>query len=340
MNNIREAARRGSGSGKLKTRFPRLRAELTTRNEIAGKSRPKAASRPTPPPASTNGSVTHAEQPQGKPPFDPGKRFFGYRFKDPKLLTLALTHSSLAYESNPERTPEPGSDNKQLEFIGDAVLGLVVAEALYRRFPASREGDLTRLRASLVSSRNLAQVAQRIQLGPMLRLGRGEEHSGGHKKPALLANALEAVIAAMYLDGGLAPARDFIQRHIVEPADEELVNVLHSSETFSGAVGDYKSALQERLQAEGAGQPKYVLTDQSGPDHRKRFSIEVRVTDGSGGFLTLAEAEDTTKKLAQQEAARRALASLLLSGVLLPNDGHDELPAPIAGGRATPEVVP
>ena len=103
---------------------------MTTRNEIAGKSRPKAASRPAPAPApapaSTNGSVKQAEQPQGKSPFDPGKRFFGYRFKDPKLLTLALTHSSLAYESNPERTPEPGSDNEQLEFIGDAVLGLVV----------------------------------------------------------------------------------------------------------------------------------------------------------------------------------------------------------------------
>src|ERR1019366_8538988 len=141
------------------------------RHEIAGKSRPKAASRPAPPPAPPNGPVKQAEQPQeqpqGKPPFDPGKRFFGYRFKDPKLLTLALTHSSLAYESNPERTPEPGSDNEQLEFIGDAVLGLVVAEALYRRFPASREGDLTRLRASLVSSRNLAKVAAHIQLGPM-----------------------------------------------------------------------------------------------------------------------------------------------------------------------------
>ena len=109
--------------------------------------------------------------------------FFGYTFKDRGLLTLALTHSSLAYESNPERTPDPGSDNERLEFLGDAVLGLVAAEALYRRVPALREGDLTRLRASLVSSRHLAQVAQRMQLGPMLLLGRGEAHSGGHKKP-------------------------------------------------------------------------------------------------------------------------------------------------------------
>jgi len=165
----------------------------------------------------------------------------------------------------------------------------------------------------------------RIQLGPMLRLGRGEEHSGGQKKPALLANALEAVIAAMYLDGGLAPARDFIHRHIMEPAEDDLVGVLDSSEPFSGAVGDYKSALQERLQAEGAGQPKYVMTDQSGPDHKKRFRIEVRVGDGGGGFITLADAEGTTKKLAQQEAARRALAGILLSGTLLPTTSTSEL---------------
>jgi ribonuclease-3 len=237
--------------------------------------------------------------------------FFDYKFKNPSLLTLALTHSSLAYESNAEGAPDPGSDNEQLEFIGDAVLGLVVAEALYRRFPTLREGDLTRLRASLVSSRNLAQVALRIQLGPMLRLGRGEEHSGGQKKPALLANALEAVIAAMYLDGGLAPARDFVHRYIVEPADADLVGAVRSKEPFSGAVGDYKSALQEHLQSVGSGQPKYVLTDQSGPDHRKNFRIEVRIADGAGGSITLAEAEGSTKKLAQQEAARRALGSLL-----------------------------
>jgi ribonuclease III len=251
-----------------------------------------------------------------------------------------LTHSSLAYESNPDGMREPGSDNEQLEFIGDAVLGLVVAEALYRRFPGSREGDLTRLRASLVSSRNLAKVASHIQLGPMLRLGRGEEHSGGQKKPALLANALEAVIAAMYLDGGLAPTRDFIHRYIIEPADADLVGVLDSPEPFSGAVGDYKSALQERLQAAGAGQPKYVMIDQSGPDHKKRFRIEVRVGNGAGGYITLAEAEDTTKKLAQQEAARRALASLLLSGVVLPTVNTVEIPVPKSADRTKQEIAP
>jgi ribonuclease-3 len=288
---------------------------LTTRHDIAGETRKPRARRPTQPGGNGHGAGTLANG-APCPPAPADERFFDYTFQDPSLLTLALTHSSLAYETNAEGTPSAGSDNEQLEFIGDAVLGLVVAEALYRRFPTLREGDLTRLRASLVSSRNLAQVALRIQLGPMLRLGRGEEHSGGHKKPALLANALEAVIAAMYLDGGLTPARDFIDRHIVEPAEDGIASVLHSTEPFSGAVGDYKSALQERLQASGAGQPRYVLTDQSGPDHRKRFRIEVRVADGTGGFLALAAAEGSTKKSAEQEAARLAFASLL-SGALL-----------------------
>jgi ribonuclease III len=144
----------------------------------------------------------------------------------------------------------------------------------------------------------------------MLLLGRGEEHSGGQRKPALLANALEAVIAAMYLDGGLAPARSFIRRYIIAPAETSLFNVLRSAEPFSGAIGDYKSALQERLQATGAGQPQYVLTDQSGPDHQKRFLIEVRIADISGGYRSLASAEGSTKKQAQQEAARLAFANL------------------------------
>jgi ribonuclease III len=318
-------------------------AQLTTRHENTGKNRPAGASRTSPPSRSASGA-SRATRTTSKHTVEAEKRFFGYKFKDPSLLTLALTHSSLAYESSPERTHEPGSDNEQLEFIGDAVLGLVVAEALYRRFPTSREGTLTRLRASLVSSRNLAQVAIRLELGPMLRLGRGEEHSGGQKKPALLANALEAVIAAMYLDGGLTSAREFIHRQIIEPAEADMINVLQSSEPFSGAVGDYKSALQERLQAIGAGQPKYLLTDQSGPDHRKNFRIEVRIADGAGGSIKLAEAEGTTKKQAQQEAARRALTSLL-SGALrdvLPNGGalSAGLMPTMSAGRAANEVLP
>jgi len=234
-----------------------------------------------------------------------------HRFRRPDLLTLALTHRSLAYETNPETLLNPATDNEQLEFVGDAVLGLAVAESLYRRFPQAREGELTRLRASLVSRRHLGDVAQCIGLGAMLRLGRGEEQSGGRQKPALLANALEAVIAALYLDGGLEVARSFIERHIIEPSLPDLHGALKAGDTFSGAIGDHKSALQEHLQASGRGQPQYVLTAQSGPDHQKLFRVEVRIADGLGGSRALAESEGSTKKQAQQQAARIAFERLL-----------------------------
>jgi ribonuclease-3 len=237
---------------------------------------------------------------------------FDHRFARPELLTWALTHRSLAYETRPESLPDPRADNEQLEFVGDAVLGLVVAEALFRRFPGSREGELTRLRASLVSRRHLGEVAARIDLGSLLLLGRGEDQSGGRRKPALLANALEAVIAAVYLDGGLEAAREFIERHIIGPTLPDLHLALQAGDTFSGAIGDHKSALQEHLQATGAGQPQYVLTDQSGPDHQKRFRVEVRIEDKKGNSRALAESEGTTKKQAQQDAARLAFQRLLL----------------------------
>jgi ribonuclease-3 len=236
---------------------------------------------------------------------------FDHEFVSPELLERALTHRSIAYETSPEALNDPSADNEQLEFVGDAVLGLIVAEALLRRFPGSREGELTRLRASLVSRGHLGKVAARIDLGSHIRLGRGEEQSGGRQKEAILANALEAVIAALYLDGGLEPARSFIVRHIIEPALPDLHQALSSGDTFSGAIGDHKSALQERLQAMGVGQPEYVLMSQTGPDHQKRFRVEVRVGDGAGGSRALAESEGTTKKQAQQEAARIAFARLV-----------------------------
>jgi len=236
---------------------------------------------------------------------------FDHVFKRPELLTWALTHRSLAYENGAEASPDPSSDNEQLEFVGDAVLGLAVAESLIRRFPHSREGELTRLRSSLVSRRHLGAVAGRIDLGAMLLLGRGEEQSGGRQKPALLANALEAVIAALYIDGGLEAARTFIERHIIEPSLPDLHGALSAGETFSGAIGDHKSALQEYLQATVGGQPQYVLTAQSGPDHQKLFRVEVRIPDGEGGTRALGESEATTKKQAQQQAARIAVERLL-----------------------------
>ena len=236
---------------------------------------------------------------------------FDHHFRRPELLTWSLTHRSLAYETKPESLPNPASDNEQLEFVGDAVLGLVVAESLFKRFPASREGELTRLRASLVSRRHLGEVAARIDLGSHLLLGRGEEQSGGRRKPALLANALEAVIAALYLDGGLDTARAFIEKYIMEPTLPGLHFALEAGEAFSGAIGDHKSALQEHLQATSAGQPHYVLTNQSGPDHQKRFRVEVRIDDKNGGSRALAESEGTTKKQAQQDAARLAFLRLI-----------------------------
>ena len=235
---------------------------------------------------------------------------FGHVFRDTSLITRALTHRSLSYETNPDTILDPSSDNEQLEFVGDAVLGLVVAESLFRRFPNSREGELTRIRASLVSRKHLAEIASGIDLGRYLLLGRGEEQSGGRRKPALLANAIEAIIAALYLDGGLIAAKVFIEQQIIEPAMPALDLALREGSTFSGAIGDHKSALQEHLQAVGLGQPQYVVTDQTGPDHRKSFCIEVRVSDGNGGSTILAESIGATKKVAQQEAARLALARL------------------------------
>lgn len=244
----------------------------------------------------------------------------GYKFKDELLLRRSLTHRSLAYETDPQSLANPDADNEQLEFVGDAVLGLVVAEALFRRFPQSHEGELTQLRASLVSRKHLSAMATLLDLGSMLRLGKGEERSGGRSKAALLSNALEAVIAAIYLDGGLRAAQTFIERAVIEPALPELdlavaghANpVLSSGDsgTFSGAVGDHKSALQEHLQSTGAGQPEYVLISESGPDHRKRFHVEVRSTT-DGVSTVLAESQGSTKKAAQQEAARIAFAKII-----------------------------
>ncbi len=244
-------------------------------------------------------------------PIEELEQTLGHRFRRRALLELALTHRSLAFESQPQMQPDADSDNERMEFVGDAVLGLTVAEALYRRFPMAREGDLTRLRASLVSRRSLGEVAARIGLGEFLLLGKGEEQSGGRRKPAMLANALEAVAAALYLDGGAEAAQRFVQQHLLEPMLPELEAALAAGMKLGGAMGDHKSALQEHMQATGAGQPKYALTDESGPDHNKRFRVEVRAADGSGGWVALAAAAGSTKKEAQQSAAMLALEKLL-----------------------------
>jgi ribonuclease-3 len=237
----------------------------------------------------------------------------GYSFVNPELLLHALTHRSQAYELAMESAGklEEGerADNERLEFLGDAVIGLVVAEALYDRHSEWQEGELTRMRAQLVSRRNMAEVAQAIGLGQHLRLGKGEERSGGRRKAALLANAMEAVIAAIYLDAGhdLKPIRRFAERHILGPVVADMAR-----EMASGAfLGDHKSALQEYLQASHTGVPVYMVEGESGPDHRKRFQVEVRLKAADGVLsAALASGTGTTKKKAEQEAARRALARL------------------------------
>jgi ribonuclease-3 len=243
----------------------------------------------------------------------------GHAFARPELLLHALTHRSQAYELAMETTGKPDEgergDNERLEFLGDAVLGVVVAEALFQGHPEWQEGELTRMRAQLVSRRHMAEVALAIGLGEHLLLGKGEERSGGRKKTAILANAMEAVLAAMYLDAGLngktggalEPVRRFAREHILGSAADDLARELVSG----AALGDHKSALQEHLQATRAGVPVYRVESESGPDHRKRFQVEVRLRTADGQIgISLANGSGSTKKKAEQEAARRALALL------------------------------
>ena len=244
-----------------------------------------------------------------RPQTDKAEPLTGHSFRNPALLRLALTHSSLAYEKNmvqgalsDKKNP---ADNEQLEFVGDAVLGLIVAETLYKRFPHLREGDLTRLRSSLVSRKHLGDVGAAIKLGDHLHLGKGEEHTGGRRKPALLANAMEALIAALYLDGGLAAAAAFVDQYIVQPALPALAAEIGEG----GAIGDWKSALQEHLQATGTGHARYIVTAESGPDHKKSFSVELRLEKDST-TTTLGSATAATKKEAQQKAAKAAYEKL------------------------------
>lgn len=213
-------------------------------------------------------------------------------FNNKSLLEQALVHSSYVNEN-----PAPGlTSNERLEFLGDAVLGLAIAERLYRDFPASTEGELTRLRASLVRREVLASMAKTLGLGDYLRLGKGEEASGGRNKPVNLAGALEALVAAIFLDLGLEAARDFVLR----PFDAELRELV-----AIGTEKDYKSQLQELVQARYQMTPTYHVTEVTGPDHDRTFTTEVRVGDTALGTGT-----GKSKKMAETEAARSALERL------------------------------
>ena len=219
------------------------------------------------------------------------QKALGYEFRNPQLLELALTHSSYGNE----HTHNPLANNERLEFLGDAVLGFVSADCIYRRYTALPEGRMTRLRAEHVCEQALFATAQKLGLGSYLKLGRGEEKTGGRERSSILSDTVEAIIAAIYLDAGLDAASNFIHRMVLSelPAD------------VSTASHDYKSALQEELQKTPGTVFGYELCGESGPDHDKRFAMRLLINGEEA-----AVGEGHSKKEAEQDAARRALEAL------------------------------
>jgi ribonuclease-3 len=217
-----------------------------------------------------------------------------YAFRDAGLLERALTHKSFANEN---RLSE---NNERMEFLGDAVLDLVVSEQLMAAWPDASEGRLSRLRAGVVSEQSLSSVARAIGLGAFLRLGRGEEQTGGRNKDSLLANALEALVASLYLDGGISEADSFVRRHFAER---------FSMLQDAGGPTDHKTALQEICQERLKALPEYRITSEDGPDHEKRFTVELTVQGAFAGRGT-----GRSKKEAEQMAAKEALEKLRSQG--------------------------
>ena len=215
----------------------------------------------------------------------------GYQFKNAQLLETALTHSSYA---NERHSPACRS-YERLEFLGDSILGIVTADFLYHREPELPEGRMTRLRAELVCETSLHKVALELGISEYMRLGRGEEHTGGRERPSILADMVESIIAAMYLDGGLDRAREFVLSRVL--------NNVEISETHRSA--DYKTELQELVQQKSGQQIRYEMVSQSGPDHNKVFTFRVSINGQSAG-----EGSGRTKKEAEQMAACMALEAL------------------------------
>jgi ribonuclease-3 len=226
----------------------------------------------------------------------PLERRIGYRFRDRGLLEHALTHRSRVHEDASGGV----FDNESMEFLGDSVLGFVIADMLFREFPQHNEGQKSKLKASLVSSASLARFAAQLDLGEFLILGRGEEKTGGRFKHAIIADCYEALIAAVYLDGGIEAARRFIETQFAE-----LIEEARRTGAEAAFTDDWKSALQEWLQSRGRGLPAYRLAEELGPAHRRRFVVEV-VVEGE----SIARAEGRSKKEAAQSAARAALEKL------------------------------
>ncbi len=221
------------------------------------------------------------------------EQLLGHRFRDHDLLRLALTHRSFANERG------LAEQNERLEFLGDAVLGLVTASMLFEDYPDFPEGELSRRKSSLVSEASLANVADDLGLGDLLRLGIGEDRSGGRTKPSLLSNALEAVFGAVYLDAGLSAARTVIAPLLRREMER----------TTDWDRRDPKTKLQELVQSQGMRVPRYRMVDEEGPDHAKTFTVECRI-DGQ----TVGLGQGTSKKAAEQEAAREALTAPDLPG--------------------------
>lgn len=221
-----------------------------------------------------------------------------YNFQNRALLERAITHRSWAHEQVAPGNEEQARQlhNEALEFLGDSVLGLIVADYLCRAHPEVTEGELSRMKHRLVSSTTLAQASLRLNLGEFLRFGRGEEKSGGRNKDALLADVLEAVTGAIFLDGGLAAATDFVHHAI---GDE-----LKQANPAAAAEADYKTMLQEKLQAERRPAPRYKVVETLGPPHRRTFRVEVSWDDGS------VHGEGRSIKSAEVNAARLALAAM------------------------------
>ena len=232
------------------------------------------------------------------PDFVALEELLGYTFHDRTLLERAMTHRSWAHEQ-----VGPGEEkkarhlhNEALEFIGDSVLGLIVADYLFHSYPDLSEGDLSRMKHGLVSALTLGRVANRLAIGEFLRVGRGEEKTGGRRKRALLADALEALLAAIYIDGGLTAATEFMRRAM----EQELT----AANPETAAAADYKTMLQERIQAECRAIPTYIVVETQGPPHRRIFHVEVNWTGGS------MRGKGPTIKAAEIDAARRALKQM------------------------------
>jgi ribonuclease-3 len=222
------------------------------------------------------------------------QKTIGYTFSDPGLLRRALTHSSHAYESRPD-APD---DNELLEFLGDSVIGLATAEFYYHAFPGRTEGELSKLKASATSTLALSRQARRVRLDKTVLLGRGEEKSGGRAKASILAGAFEALVGAIFLDGGFEAARLVVQR-LLAPTLEPLGEARFE-------INNYKSALQELFQSKGLPAPAYRMITAKGPEHRKTFTVEVLA-----GGEAVAKAKGASKKNAEQKAAQKALKRYL-----------------------------